>query len=66
MQTIVLSVIAFLLVFIAMAVGVILSNKPIKGSCGGIGALFGYTGCMFCDKKKTGKCKKSAGHAQPQ
>jgi len=58
METVVLSIVVFASVFAAMAVGVILSNKPIKGSCGGIGALFGFTGCMFCEKKKTGLCKR--------
>jgi len=57
MQTVILSIIIFGSVFAAMAVGVIIANKPIKGSCGGIGALFGFTGCMFCEKKKTGLCK---------
>ncbi|MBT3982086.1 MAG: (Na+)-NQR maturation NqrM [Bacteriovoracaceae bacterium] len=43
----------FLVVFAAMAVGVILQNKPILGSCGGIGALFGNkcSNCEGCEKK---------------
>lgn len=41
---------------IGMAVGVILSNKSLKGSCGGLGAIMGDD-CMFCEKKD--ECDKS-------
>lgn len=33
-----------------MAVGVIFSNKPLKGSCGGLNRVLGED-CQFCDKK---------------
>lgn len=36
---------------VAMAVGVILSNKPLQGSCGGLGRIMGDD-CDFCDKKE--------------
>lgn len=39
----------------AMAVGVIFSNKPLKGSCGGLNKLFGLK-CSFCAEKD--QCKK--------
>jgi len=41
---------------IGMAVGVILSNRSLKGSCGGLGAIMGDD-CMFCEKKD--ECDKS-------
>jgi hypothetical protein len=48
MATFVFAAIVFGLVITGMAVGVIFSNKPIKGSCGGIGALGMDTACEIC------------------
>lgn len=44
---------AFGIAVVGMAIGVILSNRCIKGSCGGIGALFGsdFNACDLCEKK---------------
>lgn len=36
------------LVIAAMAVGVIMGREPIKGSCGGMGALGIDTSCEIC------------------
>jgi hypothetical protein len=47
-MTYLLAFTVFLVVVAGMAIGVILSNKPIKGSCGGIGALGMDTGCEIC------------------
>ena len=39
-----------LLTIAGMAVGVIFSNKKLKGSCGGLNKVLGDD-CMFCEKK---------------
>lgn len=46
--TIFAAVIFIGLLFAGMAVGVILSNKPIKGSCGGLATLGMKDGCEIC------------------
>ena len=48
MIKLILSIVVLGLVMAAMAVGVIFSNKPIKGSCGGMGALGIDTACEIC------------------
>ena len=48
MATFLFSFLAFLVIVAGMAIGVILSNKPIKGSCGGMGALGMDTACDIC------------------
>jgi len=45
-----LSLIIVTLAITGMALGVILSNKELKGSCGGLGAVMGDD-CMYCEKK---------------
>jgi hypothetical protein len=41
-----------------MSVGVIFSNKRLKGSCGGLGAVMGED-CEFCDVED--KCQGKKG-----
>lgn len=48
MATFVFAALIFGVVIAGMAIGVIFSNKPIKGSCGGIGALGMDTACEIC------------------
>lgn len=48
MSEFIFTFIAFALVIAGMAVGVLFSNKPIKGSCGGMGALGMDTACDIC------------------
>lgn len=47
----------FVLVMISMAVGVIVNNRAIKGSCGGLNDIDGLKGaCDICEGKKV--CEK--------
>ncbi|MCT4641662.1 MAG: (Na+)-NQR maturation NqrM [Bacteriovoracaceae bacterium] len=57
MDTILITAGVFLVAFAGMAVGVIISNKEIKGSCGGIGAVMGSSSCDICELKD--RCEKS-------
>ena len=46
---------AFLTLIAAMAVGVIFSDKPVKGSCGGLSTLGLKDGCVICGGKDKGE-----------
>lgn len=48
MATFFFAALVFGLVMTGMALGVIFSNKPLKGSCGGIGALGMDQACEIC------------------
>ena len=49
MLTYVIAALVFLLVVAGMAVGVIFSNREIKGSCGGLANLQGQGADAVCD-----------------
>lgn len=59
MTTLLLSFVVLLAVMVAMAIGVIVQGKPIKGSCGGIGALGMGRACDICGGN-TQKCEKES------
>ena len=48
MEVFLISVLVIGLVIAGMAVGVIAGRSPIKGSCGGMGALGIDTSCEIC------------------
>lgn len=50
METFIITLVVLLVSALGMGVGVILSNKELKGSCGGLNKVIGED-CMFCDKK---------------
>ena len=57
MDTMLITLAVFLLAFAGMAIGVIIQDKVIKGSCGGIATLFGGSACDKCAMKD--ECKDS-------
>ena len=55
MSYFIITLIVMLIAISGMAIGVILSNRRLKGSCGGLNKVMGED-CMFCDKKD--ECEK--------
>jgi len=52
MNELIIAFVVFLIAVFLMAVGVLLANKPLRGSCGGLGTLrklFGLGPCASCD-----------------
>lgn len=67
MSVFLLSFLIFSLVALGMSLGVILNNKELKGSCGGLGNIPGVSSdCSCsnpCDKKKA-RMEKEANNAR--
>ena len=42
--------------FVAIAIGVIVKNKPISGSCGGMANLEDGAPCQICGRTTIGDC----------
>lgn len=57
--TLVVAILLFLLLFAGMAIGVIFSNKPVKGSCGGLGAAGLNAECDICGGDRD-RCRKES------
>ncbi len=59
MATLIFSLVLMLVIVAVMAIGVIFGREPIKGSCGGIGAVGIDAACEICggDVKK---CEENA------
>ncbi len=58
-----LAFVVFLTAVAGMAVGVIVSNRRIKGSCGGLNLVPGLDACPVCGKdadaaRQAGECEK--------
>ncbi|MBD65771.1 MAG: Na(+)-translocating NADH-quinone reductase subunit E [Halobacteriovoraceae bacterium] len=57
MNIIIITTVVFLIAFTGLAIGAIIAGKPVKGSCGGIGAMFGSSACDMCSLKD--KCQST-------
>lgn len=64
MNTLLVTLLVFLCAFAFLAIGVILSNREIKGSCGGIGKVMGHKACDSCAFKD--RCDKEEGDQQEE
>ena len=59
MEYFVATLVIMMIMISAMAVGVIFSNRKLKGSCGGLNKVLGED-CDFCDKKDQCSDEKKA------
>ena len=51
MMTFIIAFALLLLIILGMSLGVIMMNKPIKGSCGGLNAIEGTDRCVVCKRE---------------
>lgn len=50
LMTLIAAIVLIGLLFTGMAIGVILANKPVKGSCGGLSAVGLEGECEICGR----------------
>ena len=58
MSTFIAAFIVILVAFSALAIGLIIKNKPIEGSCGGVMTSEDGT-CSICGKTEINSCTKT-------
>ena len=58
MSTFIAAFIVILVAFSALAIGLIIRNKPIEGSCGGVVTSEDGT-CSICGKTEINSCTKT-------
>lgn len=70
MQTFLVTFVFLLLVMMALSVGVLMGRKPLKGSCGGVGAALGEKDyiCDLCgdDPNKCDEEQKKIAAIKPE
>jgi len=58
MNTLLVTFIIMALSFVGLALGLILRNQPIKGSCGGMANLESGSPCQICGRTDPSNCEK--------
>lgn len=58
MNTLLVTFIIMALSFAGLALGLILRNQPIKGSCGGMANLESGSPCQICGRTDPSNCDK--------
>jgi len=58
MSTLLVTFIIMALSFVGLALGLILRNQPIKGSCGGMANLESGSPCQICGRTDPSNCDK--------
>lgn len=56
MNTLIVTFIIMALSFVGLALGLILRNQPIKGSCGGMANLESGSPCQICGRTDPSNC----------
>ena len=58
MNALLVTFIIMALSFVGLALGLILRNQPIKGSCGGMANLESGSPCQICGRTDPSNCDK--------